>query len=116
MGDIEQMFQQVPTNVPTNVPTTDRAALRFFWRDNVEHSIEDYIMNVHLFGKKDSPFCSQWALKQTVLEKGCKYPQRISDVILEHFYVDDYLDSFCFKTGSNRYRVQNSRIVIITWF
>ena len=87
MGDIEQMSIQV------NVPATDRDALQFLLRDNVKHSMEDYIMNIHLFGKKDSPCGSQWALKQTVLEKGCKYPQKVSDgILVMHLYVGDYLD------------------------
>ena len=30
----------------------------------------------------------------TVFKKGYKYPQRVSDAILEHFYDDDYPDSF----------------------
>ena len=88
MGHTEQMFHQV------YVLTTDRDALRFLWRGDVEHPVEDYNMNVHLFGKKSLPCCSQWTLKQRVLEKGCNYPQRVRDAILEHFYVDDYLDSF----------------------
>ena len=30
----------------------------------------------------------------TGFKKGYKYPQRVSDAILEHFYDDDYPDSF----------------------
>ena len=88
MGDIEQIFIQV------NVLTTDRDAVRCLWRDKVKHPFEEYIMNVHFFGKKDSPCCSQFALKEMVLENGCTYPQRVSDAILEHLYVDNFLDSF----------------------
>ena len=89
MGDIEQIFHQV------NVPATDRDALEFLLRDNVKHSVEDYVKNGHLFGKKYSPFCSRKALKLTVLEKGCKCSQRVSDAsLVMDFYVDDYLDLF----------------------
>ena len=49
MGDIEVMFHQVL------VENKDRDPLRFLWRDNYVNAIEDYCMNVHLFGKVDSP-------------------------------------------------------------
>ena len=38
--------------------------------------------------------CSRWAVKETVIENCCKYPQRASGAVLEHFYVDDYLNLF----------------------
>ena len=31
---------------------------------------------------------------QTVLEKRCKYRKRVSNAILENFYVDNYFDLF----------------------
>lgn len=31
---------------------------------------------------------------QTVLEKRCNYQKRVSNVILENFYVDNYFDLF----------------------
>ena len=63
MGYIEQMFHQV------NVPTSDRDAFQFLWTDNVEHLVEDFQVNFHLFGKKDSLCCSQWAVKQTSIHR-----------------------------------------------
>ena len=105
LGDIKQVFRQI------DVPTTDEDVLWFMWRDNGKHPVEDYIMNVYLFGNKDSSCCCQLALKKAVPEKSCKYPQIVSDAILEHFYVGDYFDSF---VKSNKYHVQNSRTIIMT--
>ena len=48
-------------------------------------------------GKKDPPSHGQWALKQTVLGKGFKYPKRVNEVISEHFCVDNYLDLLLLK-------------------
>ena len=50
MGDIERMFHQIL------VESKDRDVLRFLWRDNYIDPIEDYRMNVHFFGKFDSPY------------------------------------------------------------
>ena len=43
-----------------------------------------------------------------MLEKGCKYSERVSGAILEHLYVDDYLDSFVSEQGAidTVYRIQ----------
>ena len=32
------------------------------WRANPHDDITDYLIMVHIFGKVDSPFCSNWAL------------------------------------------------------
>ncbi|XP_057292547.1 uncharacterized protein LOC130621256 [Hydractinia symbiolongicarpus] len=46
-------------------------------------------MQVHLFGKVDSPCCANYALRQTSIDHDCE----IVDAITKKFYMDDYLDS-----------------------
>ena len=50
MGDIEPMFHQML------VENKNLDVLRFLWRDTYIDPLEDYRMNVHLFGKVDSPY------------------------------------------------------------
>ena len=51
-------------------------------------------MCVHIFGKVDSPCCANWALKRTAIDNKPKFSLRAIEAVLEHFYMDDYLDSF----------------------
>ena len=60
---LEQILYQV------KVKGTDREALRFLWRESPDKAIIDYEMTPYLFGKTDSPSCSNFALKRRVLDK-----------------------------------------------
>ena len=51
-------------------------------------------MNVHLFGKPDSPCSTNCALKRKVIDHEKKFSPDIVTAIMEKFYMDDYLDSF----------------------
>ena len=51
-------------------------------------------MCVHIFGKVDSPCCANWALKRRAIDNKHKFSSRAIEAVLEHFYMDDYLDSF----------------------
>ena len=50
-------------------------------------------MQAHIFGMTDSSCCANWALKSTALENKNEYSARVIEPILDHFYMDDYLDS-----------------------
>ena len=62
ISDIEQLIHQI------FVLKKDQYALRFLWTDTPSAKIADYVMNVHLFGKIDSPCCTNWSLKKTALD------------------------------------------------
>ena len=88
IGDIEAMFHQI------FVQKKDRDALRFLWRNDSSEPVEDYRMNVHLFGKVDSPCIANWTLKRTATDQLEFYDQSSIDAICDDFYMDDYLKSF----------------------
>ena len=82
------MYHQV------KVLKVDTDSLRFLWRENFSASIDEYIMCVHIFGKVDSLCCSNRVLKRTAIDNKPEFSSRAIEAVLEHFYRDDYLDSF----------------------
>ena len=79
IANIQQMFHQV------FVIPEDRDALRFIWREGEEEKFLEYVKNVHIFGKVDSPCVYNWSLK---------VGNAIDKAVIDKFYMDDYLDSF----------------------
>ena len=88
IADIKKIFHQVMVN------QRDRDALRFIWRNNRDENFQYIQMNVHLFGKVDSPCCCIWALNKTASDNIVKIVNRAEEVITDNFCLDNYLDSF----------------------
>ena len=88
IANIERMFHQVMVDFRV------RDALRFFWRNNRDEIFHDIQMNVHLFGKVDSPCFCIWALNKTASDNTVKKISRAEEAITDNFYMFCYLDSF----------------------
>ena len=72
-----------------NVNAKDTDAFRVLCRVNPQCNIEDYIMIVHVFGKVDSPCCTNWALRNTSIDSELD----VKNTIERNFYMDDFLKS-----------------------
>ena len=88
MGDIEQMFHQIL------VENEHRDAVQFLWRNNFNDPIDDYRINVHLFGKIDSLCIANWTVKRLAKDQSELFGTFSIKTIEENFYMDDFLSSF----------------------
>ena len=86
-GDIKQMFHQISAS------QKDRGALRFLRKENSNKVVCDYKMNVHLFGKKDSPFVANFSLKKPVQIRKISYTNQSLHPLIKIFNMDNFLKS-----------------------
>ncbi|KAA3678092.1 uncharacterized protein DEA37_0010982 [Paragonimus westermani] len=83
------MFLQV------RIPEKDRGAFRFLWwaDGNLGVHPAEYQMSAHPFGAKSSPFCTNFALRQTADDYGHLFDDMTKRTVKDNFYVDDCLMS-----------------------
>lgn len=89
VADVQHMFLRV------RVAPKDRDYLRFFWWNDsdLKSDIQEYRMNVHLFGATSSPSCANFALRKCALDNYDKFNEEALNTVLTNFYVDDLLKS-----------------------
>ncbi|XP_028413087.1 uncharacterized protein LOC114535946 [Dendronephthya gigantea] len=88
-SDIESMFYQV------RVKPSDCSTLRFLWWPNgrLDEPVEEYEMQVRLFGGTSSPSCSNFALRRTAEDNKSEFDPQTIETVKRNFYVDDCLKS-----------------------
>ena len=88
-SDVEAMFHQV------RVDPKDCNHLRFLWWPEGDFSkpVEEYQMQVHLFGATSSPSCAAFALQKTAQDHGAEFGKETVKTVNKNFYVDDCLKS-----------------------
>ena len=89
MADVESMFHQV------KVPPEDADLFRFLWwpESDVSKELQEYRMEVHLFGATSSPSCANYALRRCAEDNKHHFDATVVDTVLHNFYVDDCLRS-----------------------
>ena len=85
-ADIEGLFLQV------GVTDHDRPLIRFLWREDPTTNVVMHQYTRHFFGAKDLTTYANYAWQRTPRDNMVQYPEAIK-VIIQNFYMDDYLDS-----------------------
>ncbi|XP_065356291.1 uncharacterized protein LOC135950688 [Calliphora vicina] len=86
-GDIKEMFHQVI------VAPEDRCSQRFLWREDTREPPISYEMLVMTFGAACSPYVAHYMKETNALSYRDKYPRAVKSIV-DHHYVDDFVDSF----------------------
>lgn len=88
-ADIREMFSQVL------IQPSDKHSQRFLWRDNGDPTrpIEECIMEVMTFGATCSPASAHHVKNTNALRFIETHPEAVSSIV-DHHYVDDFVDSF----------------------
>ncbi len=94
IGDIDAMFHQV------RVIREHQNFLRFLWwpQGDLDASLQEYAMTVHLFGATSSPSIANYAMRSTAAMAEEKDYHEAANTIRKHFYVDDCLKSLPTET------------------
>ncbi|XP_050746222.1 uncharacterized protein LOC108021868 isoform X3 [Drosophila biarmipes] len=91
-GDIKEMFLQVL------IRPEDRCSQRFIWRDgNDDRNPDEHLMNVMTFGAACTPSAAQYVKMLKALKFRDSDPRAVK-AIIDHHYVDDYVDSFAIES------------------
>ena len=75
------------------VAPEDRCSQRFLWRECESQPPDVYEMLVMTFGAACSPCIAQYVKDTNALRFRDRFPRAVSS-ILNHHYVDDFVDSF----------------------
>lgn len=88
-ADLKQMFLQ------TKAPEGDRDTLCFLWwaKNDLDKPIVEHGMTAHPFGAASSPFCANYALRETMAVQRQPTKRAIVESVTGNFHVDDYLGS-----------------------
>ena len=91
-------MSSIPTNLlqkNTKVAEKHRSFLQFlWWKDSdVNKSIVDHEMRVHVFGGVSSPSCSNYVLRKTVQRNQEEYGKDAPETLRRSFYLNDLLNS-----------------------